>query len=406
MSGDRHIEMTWHCAACGAQNLGRYKACMACSKPKEAEPYEMPADTAAAVTITDAALLRMAMAGPNWQCAYCGATMRAPDGCCERCGASPVTAGDVAAHAAAAGAPARPPRPPRPRLWQRKWLWWTIGGTLLAAFATTPILLWRSNRPRTYEGVVTKLGWEQVIDVEHYALHDHEDFKDNIPDGAVELVSAGQKVQHYEQVFDHMGTETYQESVTDGYTTETTYDSDCDKSCTASSPICHEECKSSNNGFADCHQVCSGGSVSCTPCTGTAHSRQVATTHTETKFRDKPVYRNEPRYAESFRYKAWDWQPDRTVRTTGSDATNLAWPDNGARDSGLPPHESEREIRSSHYDITLRYDGKVLLFSVHTPHELTEFPIGSKHEIRLRPGLPPLIDHTPAWFPSRATIAP
>jgi hypothetical protein len=64
---ERHIEMTWRCRGSEHRNLGRIRVCTECRKPKDDEPYEMPADTASAVTVTDADLLRMATAGPNWR---------------------------------------------------------------------------------------------------------------------------------------------------------------------------------------------------------------------------------------------------------------------------------------------------------------------------------------------------
>jgi hypothetical protein len=288
---ERHIEMTWRCRGCEHRNLGRFKVCTECGKPKDDEPYEMPADTASAVTVTDADLLRMATAGPNWRCAYCGSTQRAYDGGCDHCGASaapkPVTSAEPFWKRAQARGP------------------WAIVGALVVVCAGVPLLVWNAHRPRTYNGVVTKIAWEQVIDVDRYANHDHEGFKENIPGGATDIVSVGDKLHHQEQVFDHMGTESYTVDVPDGYRTETYTDSsDCEQSCTTSAPICHEDCASSGNGFASCHQVCTGGSTSCAPkpgC-GTTHTRQIAQTRSETSTREVPVYRNEPRYAEGFHY--------------------------------------------------------------------------------------------------------
>ena len=73
----RHIEMTWRCSACAAKNLGRHKVCQGCNHPKDgSERYEMPEDPSRAVSVTDADLLRMATAGPDWRCAYCGSDQR------------------------------------------------------------------------------------------------------------------------------------------------------------------------------------------------------------------------------------------------------------------------------------------------------------------------------------------
>ena len=378
MDGERHIEMTWRCAGCQHRNLGRYKVCTECGKPKQGETYEMPADTTSAATVTDADLLRMATAGPNWRCAYCGSTQRAYDGGCDHCGASAVSVPDT-----------REPEAAALPFWKRaQWLPWAIVGALVVVCAGVPLLVWNAHRPRTYNGVVTTVAWEQVIDVDRYASHDHEGFKEDIPDGATDVVSIGSKVHHQEKIFDHTGTESYTVEVPDGYTTETYTDTfDCGQSCTASAPICHEECKSSNNGFATCHQVCSGGGANCTPKPCETHTRQVPKTRTETRTRDVPVYRYEPRYAEAFHYKVFDWAHDRTVRAAGAEATGLTWPDNGAHDTGLPDGERERETRHSHYQVTIEYSGsRMLSFTVPTAAELAQYPTRSAHDVRITTG--------------------
>jgi hypothetical protein len=80
--------MTWRCSGCKRQNLGRYKSCQTCGNPKDAsEEFEMPADTTLAPTVTDPTLLRMATAGPDWRCRFCGGDQRRSDQTCVSCGA-------------------------------------------------------------------------------------------------------------------------------------------------------------------------------------------------------------------------------------------------------------------------------------------------------------------------------
>jgi hypothetical protein len=80
MGGERIIEMTWRCSSCQRQNLGRHKSCQGCGNPKDAsEEFEMPSDTALAPTVTDERLLRMATAGPDWRCRFCGGDQRRSD---------------------------------------------------------------------------------------------------------------------------------------------------------------------------------------------------------------------------------------------------------------------------------------------------------------------------------------
>ena len=375
--GERHIEMTWRCSVCQTRNLGRFKTCQGCGKPKDdTEEYEMPDDPGSAASVTDAALLRMATAGPDWRCAYCNSDQRATDGACGQCGASP-----------SEPAVAQPvPLLARPA---RRWIRYAIGAGI-AVVAAIALLIWNARRPHDYDATVTAVSWEQVIDVEHFANHEHQGFRESIPADATEITSVGQQVHHQEQVLDHMETEHYTEQVPDGFRTEHyTAHVSCGQDCRSTPKSCREECTSKKNGFASCKQVCSGGGQSCTTryC-DESRTRQVAQTRTESRTRQVPRYRSEPRYAEAFHYKAWDWRADRTVRASGTAATGVHWPDNGARTTGLPTGEQEREQRHASYTVTLRYHGdQTVRFAAATPEALARFGAGTHTVRRVRDAL-------------------
>jgi hypothetical protein len=385
--GERHIEMTWRCSTCQNKNLGRYKNCQNCSKPKDAtERYEMPDDPASAVSVTDEALLQMATAGPDWRCAYCSSDQRASSGACMTCGASSTAGAEVPDDPA-------PPEPPQRRA---RWPYYVAGGLAIVGLAIG-LLIWNAWRPRDYDGAVTAASWEHVIVVEHYANHDHEGFKETIPPGATNVTSVGQKVHHHEQVLDHYDTEHYTVEVPDGYRSETyTEQVACGQTCTERPKTCTEQCTPKKNGFASCRQVCTGGGQSCTTkyCSQT-RTRQVPKTRTDFRTREVPKYRSEPRYAEAFKYKAWDWATDRTVKSTGVDTTGLGWPANGARTSALPDGEHERETRSASYTVTMTFHGdEIVRFAPKTQDEFTKFAVNSTHQIhRERDALS--IDGTP-----------
>ena len=64
--------MLWRCH-CSKKHLGRHMKCETCGRPKADDvEYEMPEDVETAESVTDEKLLRMATAGENWRCAYCG----------------------------------------------------------------------------------------------------------------------------------------------------------------------------------------------------------------------------------------------------------------------------------------------------------------------------------------------
>lgn len=389
MAGERIIEMTWRCTSCEHRNLGRYKVCQNCRNPKDgSEPYEMPADTSKAVTVTEESLLRMAKAGPDWRCAYCGSDQRRSDMGCANCGASAVEGAE-----ATDGPPPPPPRPaPRPppaaaasfgSTWKL-----VLGGLgfLVALCGFGAGLNWLKNRPRDFEGRVTSVKWERTISVERWQISSKEGFKENLPKDAFEVTSLGQRHHHDEQVLDGYNTERYTVEVPDGYRTETYSERvSCGQDCTTRPRSCSEQCTSNKNGFASCKQVCTGGGQSCTTryCNQT-RTRQVPKTRKEARTRQVPRYRSEPRYAEAFAYKQWEWKHDRDVRTHGADV-NVRWGDAQVGQK-LADGEKEREQRRESYEVKVAYEDKELV--LHPPDEaaFAKFPPQSKHVVHTENG--------------------
>lgn len=367
--------MTWRCSTCQHNNLGRHKACQHCGNPKDAtEDYEMPADPAAATSVTEEALLAMATAGPDWRCAYCGSDQRRSDNSCNQCGAS-----------IASEAPPVEPNPigdlivtPGKRA---KRLARNVALGLGAFGAVAGGVVWNARRAHDYDATVLAVSWEHVIEVDRYALRDKEGFAEAIPANAAGKRSLGTRVHHHDSVLDHYEDERYSEEVPDGFRSETYTDrTACGQDCTTKPPTCRESCTSKKNGFASCKQVCSGGGRSCTTryCSVTK-TRQVPRTRTVWKTRKVPKYRQEPRYAEAFAWQQWEWAHDRTERKTGSDVVDLSWP-TGARTS-LVGGEQEREQRRARYVVTLAYDDdKAVRFEVPTSDGLAKFAVGSGHQ--------------------------
>lgn len=348
--------MSWTCSSCGHQNLGRHKTCLGCGDPKDAsEKFEMPADTRAAASVTDANLVRAARAGADWRCAYCGSDQRRLDDTCGRCGAS-------IAEAVAPAAPrprARPPWWQRARAWMRRHPVWT--GAIAVVFVLGAIIAWR-NRTRSYTAQVDAVRWAQIITVERYQVWAREGWRDAQPAAAFDVVSRGQQIHHYDDVLDGYDTEYYTEQVA------------CGEDCYDEPQSCSEECTDNGNGFASCQTRCSGGGRRCsTRYCSESRSRQV------------PRYRKEPRYAEAIAYKIWDWGDHRTVQATGTSISDLRWPTEEARvGQGLGEREQERERRSAYYDVTLRYDGSDRLTFTVGVDELARFAVGSRHRLQLK----------------------
>jgi hypothetical protein len=356
--GTRQIEMRWRCSSCSHDNLGRHAVCQQCGNPKDAsERYVMPGDTAAAPSVTDPDLLRMATAGPNWRCSYCGSDQRKLDGNCAQCGAAPV---------------AEKPRPPEKR---ERWPWWRVWLAKTRAwirehpFATGAIglvlaiiLVWAwVNRTRHFDATVAAVRWEQNVVVERWQIWQREGWRQDLAPSAFDVVSLGSRVHHYEQVLDGYDTQYYTEKVA------------CGEDCRDVPERCSESCSDNGNGFATCRTTCSGGGRSCsTRYCDERRSRQV------------PRYRQEPRYAEMTRYRIWDWGYHRTASASGATTNDLYWPDEAARVGvGLPPDEKERSHRVSKYRVTLGYDEDETIEVEVDATMFATMALGSPHRLTL-----------------------
>lgn len=334
VAGERKIELTWRCSSCEHRNLGRHAICLRCGDPKDAsERYELPPADARAATVTDPALLRLASAGANWRCAYCGSDQRRLDRACARCGAPSDAGADLT--------PAAPVRSRVRRTPPRRGLVAALvvlaGAVRLAVLGTVALLTlgWWASRP--FEATVTALRWEHVVEVERYAIRAEEGFAESRPSDAFDVEPRGDRHHHDEQVLDHYTTETYTEQVA------------CGQDCTRTPETCSESCTSDENGFATCRTVCSGGGQRCS-------TRYCS----ETRTRQVPVYRTEPRYATWYAWRRWAWAPERTLRRAGvGHALDWPPPEEIALGLHLGEGEREREMRRTSYTVTVRDDDGV-----------------------------------------------
>ncbi len=401
---ERQIEMLWRCP-CATKNLGRHMKCETCGRPKDDNvAYEMPENVETAESVTDEKLLRMATAGENWQCAYCGSGQRALDGGCGGCGAGRAEKATQAR--AAAHQPAMMETAPRPR--SRLPLVLIVVAACVLLLGTCALLVKHKSAPPArdtmaasretvvdHDLTVTRAHWKRTVSTDHWQLTDREGF--DPPDDAVDKKKAGEHVHHQEQVLDHMETLYDSVEVPDGTRTESyTEHVACGQNCTTTPRTCRQNCKSNKNGFATCNDVCTGGNQSCTTkyCDET-RTRQVSKTRTERRPRQEPRYRSEPRYAPWYTYKVMDWVQVATVDAEGDDITP-SWPDASAppQDAGkhvpaAPPkaaatdHPTNQERRVETFEVTFADDkGAVYRYAPSTPEELAGFGPGTRHKMR------------------------
>jgi hypothetical protein len=409
---ERQIELVWTCA-CGHKSRGRFMACESCGRPKDENvEYEMPERPEEVASVEDPALLRMAKAGANWSCAFCGSEQRALDGSCERCGAGRSEAKTVAhaherdarerEHARMLPARALPSPPGRRRVR-------VILAIVSVAFVVLVVGLFaRRGGSREDRGealavavpsyvdldlTVARVHWTRTVATDRWEIVEREGFEEKIPADAIDRKAAGEREHHREQVLDHMDTVYDSVEVPDGYRTETyTEHVACGQNCTSTPQTCRQVCTNNRNGFATCNNVCSGGGSSCTTkyC-DESRTRQVPKTRTEQRPRQVPQYRSEPRYAKWFTYHVWDWVERDRVTIDGTD-TSPAWPeagirqaaDAGAADAGAT--KTRQRTTESYEAVLTDTKGAEYTYMVESAEAFPSYGAGTHHKMRSTSG--------------------
>lgn len=407
---ERKIELTWVCTSCQARNLGRFKACQTCGNPKDAsETFEMPGDTRAAASVTDPALLAAARAGADWRCPFCRADNGALVSTCKQCGA---TRGTTPANAIPGiprvPLPFAPPvatRAPRAPLSLAAAI--AVFGLLGLGLTCVVGFFFFASRPAqppdwpAYEpppgpppgptvlsARVESRAWEAARIAMRRRLVPGEGFADDRPADAVDVTPDGVRHHHDDQVQDGTETQTYQEDVP--YDDVETYVEmvPCGEDCTPIPQTCTEECTDDGNGFASCHDVCTGGGQSCTPRTcPETRTRTVTRTRPETRTRQVPHYRAVPVDAPWFRWRSWAWVEDRRAEHHGTseEPTRPSDEELGAA-TPLGEGEEERIDTSESCTVTLRDErGGTETLVPASLDELARYPVGRTLHVEVEP---------------------
>jgi ribosomal protein L40E len=222
-----YVRLEWTCPNCGARNPGPQKTCAGCGavQPDDVE-FEQPLQEE---LITDEAEIARAKAGPDIHCPYCEARNPADAEVCTQCGGD-LTEGAARASGRVVGAhqtgpvedvpcpacgapnpatalkcsqcgasmarrkPKSQPAAPTPKKGVG------VGGIIAAVFAIVGCLgliffLVLSNRTSDVIGSVEAVEWTRSIAIEELGPVTHEDWRDQVPSGAV-LGTCTEKVHH------------------------------------------------------------------------------------------------------------------------------------------------------------------------------------------------------------------
>lgn len=350
--------MRWRCGACQHENLGRFKLCQTCTKPKGQEPF-YDADGSSqphlAQAVTDARLIGLATAGADWECRYCRTRQARRFKRCDNCGAPEHEQDEVGlsaprVRAVAASDPADEAAFHAALRRKRRWAW----GVVVSVVAVVSGLVFWLLQPRILDARVVDHHWTHRVVVERYQILPGAGFAENQPANAFDVVNAGQRHHHDDRVQDGTEQQSYSENVA------------CGEDCSTTSVTC----TANDNGF----KSCSGGDRVCS-------TRYCS----ETRYRDVPHYKAVPVSATWFSWRAWQWADARQVVDQGSDAPP-SWPasDRIALNAHAGPGEHERERREATYQV--EFEGTDQARHSYGPRDLAEFlalPRGTRRKIRL-----------------------
>lgn len=206
------VPLIWECPSCGTQNPGPIKSCTACGAPQPEDVKFLRVDQEQFDFIKDEALIRMAQAGPDIHCPWCGTRNPSTATVCSNCGGELSQGGKLrqtgqrvqtaseaeaaarsqAPQPAQASTPAAAQGPARPV--NKKAI--IIGVIVIAVLCLAGILLmsWL-NKTDTIRATVTDVYWERSVGIEEYQEVTASDWCDELPSDA-DILSYSQKYRY------------------------------------------------------------------------------------------------------------------------------------------------------------------------------------------------------------------
>ena len=182
------VPLIWQCAYCSTQNPGPIKSCTKCGAPQPEDVEFLQVDEERFNFIKDEALIRMAKAGPDIHCPFCGTRNLSTAEVCKKCGGDlswdgkerptgqrvRTVAEAQAPQTPVPQAPAKPSRKVSPILLV----------IILAVIAGCVILLVMLLRTDDLTATVSAVQWERSIAIEAYTSITDSDWWDEVPDSA------------------------------------------------------------------------------------------------------------------------------------------------------------------------------------------------------------------------------
>lgn len=183
------IPLIWQCAFCNTQNPGPIKSCTSCGAPQPEDVEFLQVDEEQFNFIKDEALIRMAKAGPDIHCPFCGTRNRATDDVCKQCGGElswggkQRETGQRVRTVAEAKAPQPPPAQATGQVKKRKTplIAIILGLGVIVGCIVMLVMLLRTD---DVTATVSDVQWERTIAIEAYTTVTDSTWWDEVPEDA------------------------------------------------------------------------------------------------------------------------------------------------------------------------------------------------------------------------------
>jgi len=195
------VPLIWICPYCETKNPGPIKTCTSCGAPQPDDVEFLRVDEEEFNFIKDEALIRMAKAGPDIHCPFCGTRNLATAELCSNCGGELGLGGKARQAGGKVRAVAdgqKPPEPaapakPKKKMSRGAMILALLGGLAIIAACIVGILL--LTKTDEIRAVVTDVEWERSIAIEAYTTVTQQDWWDEIPADA-EVLSCSQEYRY------------------------------------------------------------------------------------------------------------------------------------------------------------------------------------------------------------------
>ena len=332
----RIIEGTWNCTSCDTKGIpARHKVCPQCGNPRELTGKESEFDFGGVDAksgkslregVTDTETLRLAAAGEDWFCAYCGAANRGDTPRCRQCSAERTPDAKAAPKQAFDTPPPQPVAAPKKRMGTKAWL--AVGALLSCCFGTGLFSLWAGST-HEYSGEVTGTAWKRAVVQERFTPVSRTGWRDELSSTPPRMpVNGAGEVAGVANVRSCVSRQRGTRRVADG----------TERVCRTKSRrvACgtEEKCRRQDRGNGFVEEVCEDVTKYC--------NESYEDCQNETRYRTEPVF------ASQCTYDTYEWKPVDRREASGTE-DRPRWPE-------LSVGRTDRLRREEQYQVRIRYE--------------------------------------------------